>query len=138
MRTGAFAVLIGDTRHLGCYSVSNDGGMLMAMLESVMGIWIIASIISETPNVRIEPGPEKNLGQIVKLSPQEATFNESFCSNPKYSFHAKDQETDDHVKIYCPSNPNLAFPNLYAIDDQHIRAKLNGVNYELFRFEKKN
>ena len=110
----------------------------MAMLESVMGIWIIASVISGTPNVQTAPGPEKNLGQIVKLSQQEAVFNESLCKNPKYSFHAKDKDSDDHVKIFCPSNPNLEFPNLYAIDDQHIRAKLNGVNYELFRFQKKN
>ena len=110
----------------------------MAMLEAVMGVWIIASIISDTPNVRTEPGPEKNLGQLVKLSPQEATFNESVCKNPKYSLHAKDRDSDEHVKIYCPSNANLAFPNLYAIDGQHIRAKLNGVNYELFRYEKKN
>lgn len=110
----------------------------MALLESVMGVWIIASIISDTPNVPTEPGPEKNLGQIVELNRQQATFNEIVCKNPKYSLHPKDRDAEEHVKIYCPSNATLAFPNLYTIDDQHIRAKLNGVNYELYRFQKKN
>jgi hypothetical protein len=108
----------------------------MAMLEAVMGVWIIASIISEVPNVPLDPNAGQNLGRLATFSTREATFNEKKCPNPKYAFHPKDKDADDHVKISCPSNAAMTFPNLYGIDDQHIRAKVGGINYELYRFEK--
>jgi hypothetical protein len=108
----------------------------MTMLASIMGVWIIASIISSSPGVQTG-ADDKNLGRLAKFSSEEATFNDNACKNPKYSLHPKDHDADEHVKINCPAEPGMVFPNLYAIDEQHIRAKLDGVNYELFRFEKK-
>ncbi len=109
----------------------------MTMIDSVMGVWIIASIISSSPDVQ-QTEINKNLGNLAAFSSTEATFSATECRNPKYSFHPKDQDAEDHVKIVCPSRADAIFPNLYAIDDQHIRAKLNNVNYELFRNTQKN
>ena len=108
----------------------------MTMIDSVMGVWIIASIISSSPDVQ-QTEINKNLGNLATFSSMEATFSETACKNPKYSFHPKDRDAEDHVKIVCPSRADAIFPNLYAIDDQHIRAKLNNLNYELFRNTKK-
>src|SRR5215471_8649101 len=105
---------------------------MATMVDSIMGIWIIASVISASPQVQ-EDQIKKNLGNLATFSPAEATFSENACKNPKYAFHAKDQDSDDHVKISCPGHDEMIFPNLYGIDEQHIRAKINNVNYELFR-----
>ena len=109
---------------------------MATMLESVMGVWIIASVISASPQVQ-QDQIKKNLGNLATFSPAEATFSANVCKNPKYAFHPKDKDAEDHVKISCPSNVEMIFPNLYAIDEQHIRAKINDVNYELFRNSQK-
>ena len=61
----------------------------MTMLASIMGVWIIASIISSSPGVQTG-ADDKNLGRLAKFSSEEATFNDNACKNPKYSLHPKD------------------------------------------------
>jgi hypothetical protein len=109
---------------------------MATMVDSIMGVWIIASVISASPQVQ-DDQIKKNLGNLATFSRAEATFSENACKNPKYAFHPKDNDSDDHVKISCPGHDEMIFPNLYAIDEQHIRAKINDVNYELFRNSQK-
>ena len=104
----------------------------MTMIESIMGVWIIASIISVSPDVQKDE-IKKHLGNLATFTKAEADFDGTNCTKPKYAFHPKDQDAEDHVKISCIDHVDMIFPNLYAIDDQHIRAKIEGVNYELFR-----
>ena len=63
----------------------------MTMLASIMGIWIIASIISSSPGLQTG-ADDKNLGRLAKFSSEEATFNDNVCKNPKYSLHPKDHD----------------------------------------------
>jgi len=104
----------------------------MTMLESIMGVWIIASVISASPEVQ-DAEIKKHLGNLATFKQTEATFSGTTCDKAKYAFHPKDRDADDHIKITCTNHIEMVFPNLYAIDEQHIRAKLEGVNYELYR-----
>jgi hypothetical protein len=106
------------------------------LLDSIMGVWIIASVISASPEVQNAEN-KQTLGSLATFSQTEATFGKSRCDRPKYAFHEKDQDADDHIKITCINHGELVFPNLYAIDEQHIRAKIEGVNYELYRYSQK-
>lgn len=105
-------------------------------LDSIMGVWIIASVISASPEVQ-NAEDKQTLGSIATFSQNEATFGKTTCDKPKYVFHEKDQDADDHIKITCIDHTELVFPNLYSIDEQHIRAKIEGINYELYRYSQK-
>jgi hypothetical protein len=108
----------------------------MMALDSIMGVWIIASVISASPEVQNAEN-KQTLGSIATFNQNEATFGKTTCDKPKYVFHKKDQDSDDHIKITCIDNAELVFPNLYSIDEQHIRAKIEGINYELYRYSQK-
>jgi hypothetical protein len=108
----------------------------MMALDSIMGVWIIASVISASPEVQNVEN-KQTLGSIATFSQTEATFGKTTCNKPKYVFHEKDQDADDHIKITCIDQAELVFPNLYSIDEQHIRAKIEGINYELYRYSQK-
>lgn len=108
----------------------------MMLLDSIMGVWIIASVISASPDVQ-NAETKKTLGSVATFSQTEAKFGERTCDSPKYAVHEKDQDADEHIKISCIGHTELVFPNLYAIDEQHIRAKIEGINYELYRYSQK-
>lgn len=108
----------------------------MMALDSIMGVWIIASVISASPEVQNAEN-KQTLGSIVTFSQTETIFSKTACNKPKYELHAKDQDADDHMKITCLDHAELVFPNLYSIDEQHIRAKIEGINYEFYRYNQK-
>ena len=108
----------------------------MMALDSIMGVWIIASVISVSPEIQNAEN-KQTLGSIAAFSQNEVTFGKITCNRPRYAFHEKDQDADDHIKVTCIDRSELVFPNLYAIDEQHIRAKIEGVNYELYRYSQK-
>jgi len=71
------------------------------------------------------------------FSQTEAIFGKTACNKPKYELHTKDQDADDHMKITCLDHAGLVIPNLYSIEEQHIRAKIEGTNYEFYRYSQK-